>query len=178
MKKLLLIIALFLTNNLFAQPYDCDPDTAAPTFDLPYYLADSLYQGFENVPTFEWVDDYAFFSMEDDCLSTEWPPWYGPTMTSGIFYEGENFIIYTFTASDDEPNYNTQNITFHWDIVDNIQEHKIEKLKVYPNPSNGNFKVNKDYKIYNLSGQLQKEPLESGVYILKTENEQAKLFIK
>ena len=188
MKNYLLLFVLLFSMNIFAQvepPEGCDNDTIAPTFTLPYYLADSIYLDSASVPVL-WnqagtaISDIAFATLEDNCLSPEWPPWYGPTLTSGYLFCYPNCMTYTFTASDDAPNYNTQQITFHWleDIVDDIQEYAIEPFSVYPNPCYGTFLANREYNIYDMIGRAVEQPLISGTYIVVSGSDVVQLIVR
>ena len=186
MKKLLLILVLFNTNfdyRVMAQD-PCDPDIEAPTFELPMYLTDGItYDCLDSVPLltgppYPDVMDLVFATLEDNCLSPDVPPWYGPTLSAGVLDMTDTSITYTFTGYDDGPNYNTQQITFYF--LESCGEDSVNtgihpryadaSIMVYPNPSNGEFTVTskKDYQVLSMTGQvMDKHNLESGVYLVR-----------
>lgn len=273
MKKILtLMISIMIAINVQAQ---CDPDTIAPTFELPMYLTDGIvYPCLDSVPAL-WgppypdVADIVYGTLEDNCLNPNEPPWYGPSMTSSVLNQTDNSITYTFTASDDGPNYNTQSMTFYFEsdcsadpcdndttppifnpyppevitvtslndlilpvieveddcsdaslswVLDNaigceteecyviewtaidesgnvsvaytiieisdplgIEEIEIQSMKVFPNPSSGEFTVTgvDSWRIYNISGQIvNSEILEPGMYIVKSGSQSTKLIVR
>ena len=150
MKTLTLLLSL-ISFNLFGQ---CDPDTEPPYFDLPYYLELETYDGLENVPSFEFVDDWAFETLTDNCDTIV-----GPTITSvDEYYDG--YVIYDFYAYDAAGNYNSQELKLYYN------------KSAYPTPTLTSG------LIYDLRGVIQKEPLKSGIYILKEEGKPCKLIIK
>ena len=71
---------------------------------------------------------------------------------------------------------------------------KLDKLKLYPNPSNGTFVVDtkekSTYQIYDINGRLVKQGelkigqnniqtnLKKGVYIMKTNQSSLKIIVK
>ena len=177
--------------DIFANAATCTftvdiDDAEAPTFDVfdpcdtdlfPGSI-DCIFPSLEDVPLL-WgppypdLFDMVFETMLDNCLPSEAniPPWYSATMSSGVLEQGEDFIIYTFSAYDDEFNTNTQTMTFNFESNPlGIQIHYALNLEVYPNPSNGKFNCNEEYEIFTLNGQQTFEPLAPGTYILRGES--------
>ena len=198
MKNLLLIFAILFSFSLIAQvqPPECSEpggDTEAPQFTVPDPCDTIIFPGsvncifpnFESVPPLynqpgTAVADIVFETMTDNCMMVYWPPcWCSATMSSGVLDQGEGYIIYSFTAYDVSGNYNTQQITFNYEeLVDDIPEYAIERLRVWPNPSNGTFSVNKpDYKVFNVEGKQVEQPLNNGAYVIVSEGQTFKLIV-
>lgn len=93
----------------------CNPDTQAPTFTVPTY-PDTIYPSLQDCPDYEEVLDLTYATLEDNCLSPDVAPWYGPTMVSTPGWDlTDTSITHRFAAYDDGPNWSDyQTVTFYF----------------------------------------------------------------
>lgn len=105
MKKLLLtyVLLLALIFSWISSFTQCNPDTIAPTFTVPDNPI--FVSTWDSVPTQSEATDLVYPTLEDNCLSPDVPPWYGPTLVTSIFAQTDTSIAYRFYAYDDGINY-------------------------------------------------------------------------
>ena len=177
MKTLLTTLLILISINIYGQSEACEYDLIPPTFVFPDPCDTSLfdvnkhclYANAAAVPTLDEIMDLVVVTIQDNCDEWGEPP-YGMSFVCNYMNQYPNYHKIDCTVFYGSGNYAVDWDYFRWFL-------DIE-LKVYPNPSYGDFTVNKDYKVYDFRGELQKEPLKSGMYILKSGSEQIKLIIK
>jgi hypothetical protein len=167
------------------------PDSELPTFDLEYYLSPDCYLSANDVYL---GDDGSTLGSDDDS--------HNETITVTIpesTVPGQYYILFIGDANDelDESNENNnmvcKPITVYPKSPNAIAEVSSEKVKVYPNPSNGILNIdgiiaNELFQITTLSGKivmqgtasntLDVSGLSSGMYLFQLPNRDIPINVK